>query len=275
MNVRGINGWRRWRRAGLLAAALAASPGVASAIDVTVTVENLSPVNGVYMAPLWVGFHDGGFDLYDLGSAASPGVARMAEDGSPAMVAAEFLASGAGTIEGTLVGSGGAISPQIEPGESVSMTFMNVDGSLPSSRYFAYGGMVVPSNDAFIGNGDPTGIAIFDGGGNFVGASILVMGSMILDAGSEVNTEAPADTAFFGQMMPNTGPDENGVVMIHPGYHAAGSGGILDDPMFANADFKAAGYQLARITVTPEPTAGILLLMGSAALIRRRRNAAN
>jgi len=81
---------------------------------------------------------------------------------------------------------------------------------------------------------------------------------MVNDAGTEVNDELPMNTAFFGQMTPNTGADENGVATIHPGFNAPGSGGILDDPLFANADFKASGYQIAQITVElfPKPQPG-------------------
>ena len=110
--------------------------------------------------------------------------------------------------------------------------------------------------------------------GGFIGGSFTVSGGMVLDAGTEVNDEIPMNTAFFGQMMPNTGTNENGVVMIHPGFLPPGSGGILDDPMFANADFKAAGYQVAEITVevVPEPAtlAIVGLGLGAAVLVRRR-----
>ena len=51
------------------------------AVEVQVKVENLSPQGGLYFTPLWVGFHDGSFDVYDRGAAASVGVERFAEDG--------------------------------------------------------------------------------------------------------------------------------------------------------------------------------------------------
>jgi hypothetical protein len=87
---------------------------------------------------------------------------------------------------------------------------------------------------------------------------------MVLDAGTEVNDEIPMNTAFFGQMMPNTGTNENGVVMTHPGFLPPGSGGILDDPMFANANFKAADYQVAEITVQAVPEPATFGLAGAA-----------
>ena len=74
-------------------------------------------------------------------------------------------------------------------------------------------------------------------------------GDAVDDAGTELNDEAPENTAFFGQMMPDTGQDEGTVVHEHVGYKRPGNGGILDDPQFANADFTAPGYAVARIRV--------------------------
>ena len=102
--------------------------------------------------------------------------------------------------------------------------------------------MVIPSNDAFVANLDPMAHAVFDADGNFVGGSFLVLGSSVYDAGTEVNDELPENTAFFGQSAPNTGGDENGTVVMHSGLMPSGSGGILDDPMFASADFTAPSY---------------------------------
>jgi len=48
-----------------------------------------------------------------------------------------------------------------------------------------------------------------------------VSGAEVLDGGTEVNDELPVNTAFFGQMAPNTGVAENGVVLEHPGFSAA------------------------------------------------------
>jgi hypothetical protein len=138
--------------------------------------------------------------------------------------------------------------------------------------------MIVPSNDAFIANGNPMFFQVFDMMGGFLGGSFIVSGGMVLDAGTEVNDEIPMNTAFFGQTTPNTGTTQNGVVMIHPGFLPPGSGGILDDPMFANANFKAMGYQIAEITIeaVPEPaTVGLVGAALAAAMaagrMRRRR----
>lgn len=64
----------------------------AAAVQVRVTVENLSPTGGTLLTPVWVGFHDGTFDLYDRGGVASPALERLAEDGNTAPLSAAFAA---------------------------------------------------------------------------------------------------------------------------------------------------------------------------------------
>ena len=125
-----------------------------------------------------------------------------------------------------------------------------LDGRDASSRYFSYVSMVIPSNDAFVATGNPRAHRVFNRGGHFHSADFIVWGSDVLDAGTELNDEDPTNTAFFGQSMPNTGQDENVGVRTHAGLMFPGSGGILDDPMFENADFLTHNYMVARITVS-------------------------
>ena len=241
--------------------------GVAQAGNIRVTVTNLTPVGGTFITPIWAGFHDGSFDTYDPGSPASIALERLAEDGTTSFLSADFAASGAGSADGTL-----GMGP-IGPGTSVSMMF-NLNSMAVNSRYFSYASMVVPSNDAFIANGNPVAFQIFNMMGGFLGADFIVLGSMVRDAGTEINDEIPMNTAFFGQMMPNTGADENGVVGDHPGFLPVGSGGILESAMFANADFKMPMYQIARIQVeaVPEPaTWAMIALALPLGLLRARR----
>ena len=239
-----------------------------AATTVRVTVENLSPTNGTFVTPVWVGFHNGGFDLYNRGEAASVALERLAEDGNVTPISNAFSASGAGTVQGSV--RGGSI-PQIAPKE-ISSAIFTLDETAASSRYFSYASMVVPSNDAFFANDNPLEHEIFDAKGNFIGADFIELGSDILDAGTEVNDEIPSNTAFFGQTIPNTGTDQNGTVQIHPGFIP--NGPILSTPAFANADFKVSGYQLVRIRVesVPEPLTilGSLTALGLGASLKRR-----
>ena len=222
----------------------------ASAATLRVSVENLAPENATLLTPLWVGFHDGGFDIYDRGVSLDlfPGTESVVEDGATEQISAQFDTVGAGEVQGTILGLEGATPGPIDSGEIASLLF-EVDETLPSSQYFSYAAMVIPSNDAFIANGNPFAHQIFDDAGNFLGADFTLLGSQILDGGTEVNDESPVTTAFFGQAAPNTSVDENGVVELHPGFNSVGSGGILDDPAFVNADFLADGYEVARIRV--------------------------
>lgn len=260
-------GWRRRfvLRCLILGVVLSLPLGATS---LRVTITNLAPSDGNFLTPVWVGFHEGGFDLYNTGGAATPGLERLAEDGNTGPLSGEFIASGLGTVNGTISGPGGPLAP----GDVATGVFV-VDELSVSSRYFSYASMVIPSNDAFLANGNPTAHQIFDASGNFLGADFIVLGTGVRDAGTEVNDEIPANTAFLGQTVPDTGVSEGGTVQIHPGFIAGGN--ILT--AFPGATFTEPGYQVARIEVTaiPEPATYVLIGIGLVVLgvIRRRDNA--
>jgi hypothetical protein len=225
--------------------------GARGTVGLRVIIENRAPTNGTWLTPVWVGFHDGDFDTYGLNLPASVALERLAEDGNSDPLSAVFAASGHGTIEGVIPADVGL--PQIGPGETATMTFV-VDNYDYHNNYFSFLTMVIPSNDAFIGNESPQAHRLFDAYGSFLGAYFTIYGSDVLDAGTEVNDEVPEHTAFFGQTVPDSGVPEYSVVHPHPGYLPPGSGGILDDPNFANADFTVPGYQVARITIIRSDT---------------------
>ena len=178
-----------------------------------VTVENLSEEGGTFGTPFWVAAHNGGFDTYNRGEAASEGLERLAEDGATSFLSDEFNATEAG-VDGVVVGRDTGAPGPIDPQETAT-TILDVDRL--NDRFFSYASMVIPSNDAFIANGNPTAIQLFDTDGNFLNTQdIIVTGNQVLDAGTEVNTEL--DAAFINQTAPDTGIDENGVVTLHPGF---------------------------------------------------------
>ncbi len=261
---------RAWKLAALVVTATAvsalATTADAAPFTIRVTIENLAPARGNLLTPVWIGFHDGTFDLFNQGEVISPALERLAEDGNTAPLSAMFAAAPGARADGTSFGPSGPIAP----GQSTTSEFVLDSRQL---TYFSYASMVIPSNDAFIANGNPRAFQLFDGSGRFGGVDVTVLGRMVWDAGSEVNDEIPMNTAAFGQASPDTGVAENGVVSLHPGFMPRGSGGILDDEMFASADFTEAGYQIARITVTatpvPEPASMGLLALGLAVLGRR------
>ena len=216
---------------------------------IRVTVRNQAPEMGTFQTPVWLGVHDGTFDIYDLGTPASPALERIAEDGNFAPLAADFAASGAGDFDAVILGQTFASAGPIPPGESASI-LIRLDPSA-GPLYLSYASMVIPSNDAFVANGDPMAHQIYDGSGAFQPTSFVVAAAEALDAGTEFNDEVAANTAFFGQSAPNTGTTTTDNIALHPGFLAAGMSGILDDPMFANADFaNTVGYEFLEVTVT-------------------------
>lgn len=214
---------------------------------VRVTVRNEAPTFGTFHMPVWLGLHDGTFDLFDDGAPASAGLEDLAEDGDITGIAADF-AGATGTSQATeILGTFGPMAGQIAPNEVQSVT-MRVDPTAPESRYLGWISMVIPSNDAFVGSQNPLGHELFDATGTFVGTSFTVGGNAVRDAGTEVNDEVPANTAFFGQTVADSGTAENGMVGNHPGYIVGGA--ILSDPMFVNADFEnVMGYSVLDFVV--------------------------
>ena len=228
---------------------------------VVVSIENLAPANGTNQTPHWVGFHDGVFDIYNGGTpadtlpiAGSVAVERLAEDGNNAPISQDFNLLVTDGVDGNIAGPSGPI----RPGETGVGSFV-VDSQSPNNRYFSYGSMVLPSNDFWYANGNPLAHPIFDAAGNFIAEDFIVAQGDILDAGTEVNTEIPAETAFFGQAAPNTGQDENGVIRdFDPNdpltfFKRPGSGGVLDDARFRMADFLLENYPLVKIGFASAP----------------------
>lgn len=242
--------WSRLWQCSACLVGLASFASSAAAVQVAVTVRNAAPENGIWAVNPWLGIHDGTYDVFDVGSAASAAVESAAEDGSPALQNAAFASAQPNGLAAVIGGP-------VAPGRGFTQIF-DLDPSIASHRYLSYFAMVIPSNDAFWGNDNPTGYPIFDDNGNFIPRSFKVYGSMVWDAGTETNDEVPANTAFLAQAGPNTGGTEGGVVAIHPGFMAAGMGGILDATSmapgvpvtFQAGDFKQAMYPVAEITIS-------------------------
>jgi hypothetical protein len=230
------------------------------ATEIKIKVENLTATGGVFLTPLWVGFHDGGFDSYNMGEAASAGIERIAEDGDASELSALFIASTTNSQDGVILNPEGfAGAPVFEPGSSSTIVF-DLDES--SQKYLSYANMVIPSNDAFLGNDNPMAHQIFDDNGEFVGPfTFTLYGSHVRDAGTEENTETEA--AFLNQSAGNTGNSTTENVSMHLGYNGSvgnpnatpmnilggtvASGDMIDA---LNGDFSNGIYPLMRITVS-------------------------
>lgn len=193
--------------------------------ELRLSVRNTSDTGGTATTPFYFGFHNGGFDLFNVGEAASPGLERLAEDGifapndpSGFTTLADERLAGQPDSQGTaVVGTTPAGGPgPIAAGTQHSRIIDIADPAL--NQYVSFGAMLLPSNDAFVGTDDA--IQLFDAYGNFNGASTTVFsGGDVYDAGTEFNTEE--DAAFLNQTGPNTGLDENGVVRLHEGFNGS------------------------------------------------------
>ena len=222
------------------------------------------PAGGTFLTPVWFGLHDGvGFDLFDLGSAASQGLERLAEDGTIDPISAEFLAAAGGSgVDGAVFGLGAGVPGPIDPGESASAIINVEDPS--AAQFFTWATMVIPSNDAFLATtDDPQGEQIFDADGNFIGpVTITRTGADVLDAGTEVNNEEGA--AFLNQTAPDQGTVEGGTVGAHPGFNgSAGNPGGAPVNILDPAGANTPGGQLdpAIADFTADPTEEILSIV--------------
>lgn len=248
----------------------------AHAAHVQVTLSNVQAAGGLGIAPLWLGFHDGSFDAFDVGSAASVGIERAAEDGNAAVLSSLFAASTPTGVQGTLPG------PPAFPGAVRTLGFDDVDLS-GAGRYLSYAAMVVVSNDFFVGNDNPLAIDLsaLSKGGKL---TIYIGGAgHVYDAGTEVNDfhDSLANGAFGiggGQSMANQGADEGGVVHVvtgNPYLSFLGQDLVPAGYQWGALDFNASGLPVARldieVTPVPEPASLALALAGLGLVTAARR----
>ena len=277
-------------------ALLIGSSSSSQALEVRVEITNNAPSNGVAITPVWVGFHDGSFDLYNGGLSSQEGLERIAEDGNTAVLSSDFLGgytyidggssskvmssqSGSERVDGTIASGG---PPPITPGESTSQYFtIDIDGS---NRYFTYASMVLPSNDYYVANGDPLAhdlMSLYDGEGSI--SFNIGLAGLVNDAGTEVNDFATsAANGLFpgrglpaGQGGPDEGADENGVnsnvANAFSGF--LNSGGVdLTGFDFNDNGLYPNGIATITITAIPEPSSLALACLGIAGITCYRRS---
>ncbi len=252
------------RAAGAAALLVAAAAAQAAVVDVTVTVQNLAPVDSIAFAPLHVGFHGGTFDAFDLGGVATAPIISVAEGGAGDVWQAALAAADPGAVRGTIGGL-------LLPGATGSLTF-RVDTAL--HPYFTFAAMVVPSNDFFIGNDSPTAHRLFDAGGQLLVPSITVGAAEIWDAGSEVFD--PAAAAFVGNNDLRRAQDS--VVALNfaelSGFNGltTGAGTTFDSALTADSAVYRLGFSVSAV---PEPGTYTLMAAGLLAVgfVARRRRA--
>lgn len=238
----------------------------AAIVDVSVQFDNLSPNNGISYAPIHIGFGNGIFDGFNSGSAAPAPIVTLAELGSGADWLPAFVAAEPNAVTGSLGGG------PILPGASVSQTF-RVDTDV--TPFFTFAGMVLPSNDLFIGNDNPQAFRVFDNAGGLAINQIDQTGAQIWDAGSE---QAIANNAaFIAGANAGNRVAENGVVSFEltelQTYNGlqTGAGYTFDSGLISGAT--PIGRFSFSVTAVPEPTSAALLGVALVGFGFRRRRA--
>lgn len=241
----------------VLAAALMVSGWATSsdAAAVRITVENVGTMGTTYITPVFVGLHDGSFDLSN-GGMATPGLEALAELGDTSGLTTEFLGGAPGRISQTLGGG------PLAPGTSVSGDFVIGAGS----DQLTLATMILPSSDFFLGN---ISVPAFDLSG-FDGTPLTFTLASIYDAGTELNDFADSPGNPFLGLPPGTPTD--GEPDPDTSIRLAGAD-PFDGFLNAPAGGFSPGLSQLQITVTsvPEPSTMIAgcLLVGAAGVRRR------
>lgn len=187
---------------GLIALGLGA--GVAQAATIEISITNEQGSAGAFLTPLLSVFHDGSYDAFNAGEAASAGVEAIAEEGNVAVERNGNAAAYTNAVLANPAGFGGA--PVIDPGETATI---RIDLDPATDVFFSFLSMIIPSNDAFIGNDNATAYRLFDAAGSFTDlAPIEIVASNIYNAGTETDDGLGAAFSANG----GTSSDENGVI---------------------------------------------------------------
>jgi MYXO-CTERM domain-containing protein len=265
-----VKHWNRLTLFAIAAGIVACWASTTMAVDVRVTIRNLSADNSVALSPFSLAAHNGSFDAFDSGAAAGMATENVAELGDGTDFISDAMAAQATAVTATAIATQNAFGPGIfRPGGSGSIV-LSLDPM--QNRYLSFGAMVVPSNDAFLGNDSPTAVELFDAGGSFVATDFTLNGGDIWDAGTEVNQLTGA--AYVVNQDATMGTTEGGVVAPAPlpaqftVYSGAMTPAGETFSVIPGADTPVASFSFE---VVPEPASAALAILALALLAWRQR----
>ncbi len=231
--------------------------------QIEVKVETVSNLG---IAPVIAGFSDGSWDIFDVGSAASPALEQIAETGSP---------GGFSPPEGGPVFGNNPDPPIFTPGGMGSSVFTVSDGHTT----FNMAAMLLPSNDWFVGTDSGFDISSLLNAAQ--GTSLSFDLQTVYDAGTELEDfSSSAGNGIIGVTNPgdggpNVGTDQNGVVSEVTTADPFGTFSNLQPANLDTTQFDFAGKSIARVTLTTVPEPDFSRLAAAAmigvGLLRRRR----
>lgn len=187
--------------------------------------ENTQGVEGdrsVVLPGVFYFFHDGTFDLYDLGAKASPTIAVLANGLAGYYVADTLVpAFRAAQPEGhvSLISHGLCYATV----EAFEYQFHGREQLLDPQkhRYLSYLVKVFPSDDAFVANDNPKAHEVFDREGKFLGPVVIELtGDDVLDAGTRLNDETDIPQFDIVDDVAR-GVATDDVIRKHPGFNGS------------------------------------------------------
>ncbi|MEH6558412.1 MAG: spondin domain-containing protein [Oceanicoccus sp.] len=189
----------------ILTLTLAAAAGNISAAQLDIEITNLT--RGSFFTPLLVTAHPASASLFSAGNIASANLQQMAEGGDLTGLVADLTAVSATSIENPASGL-------LAPGASTT-TSLDTD-SAPDNTQLSIVGMILPSNDGFMGL---NGITLPTQDGTY----IYTINAY--DAGTEANDEivgggAPGTAGFPapGPVAATLGSGGTGVIATSEGF---------------------------------------------------------
>lgn len=235
---------------------------------------------GVVASAIYVVFHSGSFDAFDIGRPADEAMRAFADEGVTEPLKARLAAVdpnaklvqlfASGLSQGRFDANNAVLDfePRITP---------RVDAR--HHRYVSFLAKLSPSDDAFVGNDDPRKYPLFDDRNRFLGPhAIKVSGDDVLDAGTRENSEENLQWLDRSQsdVDLNAGTPTQELIGKHPGFNGSlrnptGQpvrvlGGLsftlpLQPPLTFNyipelTDFTLPGAKLFTLRITSGPHAG-------------------